>query len=95
MTYDHWKSTNHADEFLGPEPEEHDMPRETYDPKCWELAGHFLDDHVAKDAPERGAVQNELAINIQRAIEEFLEDNAPSGGFSKGGATYGEIKNDL
>jgi hypothetical protein len=24
MTYDHWKSTNPADEFLGPEPESED-----------------------------------------------------------------------
>jgi hypothetical protein len=26
MTYDHWKTTNPADEFLGPEPET-DMPK--------------------------------------------------------------------
>ncbi len=26
MTYDHWKATNPADEFLGPEPEPEDEP---------------------------------------------------------------------
>ncbi len=26
VTYDHWKTTNLADEFLGPEPEEEEEP---------------------------------------------------------------------
>jgi DnaJ-class molecular chaperone len=26
MTYDNWKTTNPADEFLGPEPEEEECP---------------------------------------------------------------------
>jgi hypothetical protein len=32
MTYDHWKSTNPADEFLGPEPDEEDMANDLTEP---------------------------------------------------------------
>jgi hypothetical protein len=44
MTYDHWKTTNPDDEWLGPNPDECDDPEpEEYDPlvdayHCWELA---------------------------------------------------------
>jgi hypothetical protein len=36
----------------------------TYDPKCWELACHFL----PEDAPET----KDLAAHIQDAVEDFL-----------------------
>jgi hypothetical protein len=32
MTYDHWKSTNPADEWLGPEPGEEEEEREMTEP---------------------------------------------------------------
>jgi len=36
-TYDHWKSTNPDDEFLGPEPEEDEIPEPVVD-EVWDGA---------------------------------------------------------
>lgn len=41
----------------------------SFDPKCWDLARHFLAD-VKGVTPE---VENELAQEIQQVIEDFLE----------------------
>ena len=45
MTYDHWKTTNPDDEFLGPDPEEEDDFNECDD--CGELSDNldWLDKH--------------------------------------------------
>jgi hypothetical protein len=42
----------------------------TYDSKCYDLAEHFLQDDPAKQA-----VAGELAAHIQRAIEDWFEEN--------------------
>jgi len=42
-----------------------------FDPKCLELACHFLGDF-----PEIAALRNQLAQHIQDEIESWLEDEA-------------------
>jgi len=37
-TYDSWKATNPADEFLGPEPEDEDAPEEPEIEELWDGA---------------------------------------------------------
>ena len=45
------------------------MRRRTFDPKCYDLAVHFLADHPEKDTPN---VRDYLASEIQQAIEDCL-----------------------
>ncbi len=40
----------------------------SFDPKCFELAEHFLPDKIREQTKE------ELAEHIQNSIEEWLED---------------------
>jgi hypothetical protein len=45
----------------------------THDPKCYELAEHFLRDEAAKIGPDRFKAEcGKLAEHIQEAIEDFL-----------------------
>jgi len=44
--------------------------RATYDPKCHDLAEHFFADEPAKEA-----LVGELAARIQRAVEDWFEEN--------------------
>ena len=41
-TYDSWKSTNDADEFLGPEPEDEDAPEEPEIEELWDGNGAYI-----------------------------------------------------
>lgn len=72
MTYDHWKTTDPADEWLGPEPEAEEEPEmaKTYDVKCFDLAEHFLQDEPELNSDANAA---ELAAEIQEAIEDWLD----------------------
>lgn len=45
----------------------------TVDPKCHELAGKFLDD-VDLTLETRMKLQDELAQEIQRTVEDFLSE---------------------
>lgn len=48
-------------------------PREpTYDPKCYELAGHFLEDDQCM-AISSTPYQKALAAEIQNTIENFVD----------------------
>lgn len=47
-----------------------------FHPKCYELAGYFLDD--VESATE--AQRNDLASAIQQAIEDWLEDQDTAAG---------------
>jgi hypothetical protein len=53
-------------------------PVNTYDPKVHELAEHFLADDDVRDLtpPQVAARTHGLAIAIQTAIEEWIEDEA-------------------
>lgn len=56
------------------------MMTKTYDPKCFELAEHFVnDDQFKTDACVTTAVYDArtkaLAAHIQSAIDEWREDN--------------------
>jgi hypothetical protein len=48
----------------------------TYDVKCWELAVAFVHD-VERPAKTRKELADELAQVIQRAIEDWMEDQKP------------------
>jgi hypothetical protein len=48
MTYDHWKTTNPADEFSGPEPEEEEPDEMIYQ----KLVQELLREALAEDARE-------------------------------------------
>ncbi len=51
----------------------------TYDPKCFELAIQFVHDLDSNIRPmkARKALAHELAQVIQRAIEDWMEDQKP------------------
>lgn len=51
------------------------MIRPTVDPKSFELAEHFLSDQEWHDATE--AQKWELALVIQKAVEDWLDGHAP------------------
>jgi hypothetical protein len=45
----------------------------TFDPQCWVLAEHFLQDEPCCQDPELYQLYcHELALAIQRAVEEFM-----------------------
>ena len=46
----------------------------SYDPKCYNLAKSFLEDHPEKDTEENRAM---LAQHIQEQIEEMIEFTLP------------------
>lgn len=50
-----------------------------YDPKCYELARHFLQDVEGLDTNERDLLCDELAQRIQQTIEEWFEEMTPEG----------------
>lgn len=50
------------------------MTVKTYDPKCYELAVHFLQDEQQLDTEEN---RRDLAIAIQEAIEDWLGNMMP------------------
>ena len=45
----------------------------TYDQKCWELAVAFVNE-IDRPLKTRKELSHELAQQIQKAIEDFLED---------------------
>lgn len=70
MTYDHWKTTDPADEWLGPDPEAEEEPEmgdRTYDDKCWSLAIQWLE-----GVPDLNSDAN--AVDLACAIQEAIED---------------------
>lgn len=46
----------------------------TFDTKCFDLAGHFLEDCKDLILPERHAAQIELARKIQDTVEDYIAD---------------------
>jgi hypothetical protein len=77
MSYDHWKTTNPEDEWLGPEPPDGPEPPEqeppmSYDTRCYELAEAFL-----TDTPDINNEKNrdELAQRIQQTAEDWIQYN--------------------
>ena len=48
-TYDHWKTTNPDDEFLGPEPEDEDELEEPEIEELWDGRGSYI--HVVTMRP--------------------------------------------
>jgi hypothetical protein len=57
------------------------MPK-TYDPRCYDLAEHFLQDEPCSEDPELYDQQRDsLARHIQQAIEDWFvtPDKEPSG----------------
>ena len=49
----------------------------TYDVKCWDLAGHFLQDYPLLQTKQ---AQHALACDIQQAVEDFLDTDLASDG---------------
>ena len=41
-TFDHWRATNPADEFLGPAPEDEDAPEEPEIEELWDGNGAYI-----------------------------------------------------
>lgn len=68
MTYDHWRTTNPADEFLGPEPEEEE-PEMIYQ----KLVQELLHEALSEDAR-----QGLRCPDVEGWIDYFREDWAHS-----------------
>lgn len=53
----------------------------SYDQKCYDLAEVFLSDYPEKNTPEN---RNQLAQDIQQAIEDFFSERSIDEFFTKG-----------
>jgi hypothetical protein len=84
VTYDHWKSTNPADEFLGPDPDEEDDGREHWRdlilngvktkqdeiaPRAFEWVA-TIGDYDLDDPIGRGATEAEAIQDLLEQLEK-------------------------
>lgn len=69
MTYDNWKSTNPADEWLGPDPRQTEMPfEETYYMRLMSLQ-HVKDE---TDVQRQKRILSQLLEDIREDIRRIM-----------------------